>query len=99
MAMNVSSRLSFETMFCSGHSDGHPAPPSSSSLHATSVPTTTVRSSIDHNRLRKSYTPSFDVKAVHDCHDDRVNRPVLRHGGESRRTARRVENHFAPPCA
>src|SRR5687768_4829573 len=97
--MNVSSNVSFETMFCSGHNDGHPAPPSRSSLHATSVPTTPVKSTIHNNRLRKPYTPSFDVKAVYDSHDDRVDRAVLRDGGQARRATRGVENHFAPPCS
>src|SRR5687768_9244766 len=98
-AMNASSSVSLDTMFCSGHSAGHAASPSRSSPHATSVPVAATSSAIPHNRLRKTYTPSFDVKAVHDCHDHGIDRPVFRRGRKTGRTARRIENHFAQPRA
>jgi hypothetical protein len=49
------------------------------------------------NRLRKPYTPSFDVKAVYDTHDDCVDRAVLGHRREARRAPGRIENDFAQP--
>src|SRR6478672_6127932 len=68
----VSSNVSLDTTFCSGHSDGQPALPFRSSLHATMVLTTPASSAIAHTRLRKPYTPSFDVKAINDSHDHGV---------------------------
>src|SRR5688572_5283739 len=98
-AANVSSSVSTATTFCSGHSDGHPAVPVSSSEHATMVLTSPASSNTAHTRLRKPYTPSFDVKAVNDGHDHGVDRPVLRRRGEPRRASGRVKNYFAEPCA
>src|SRR5678816_441057 len=94
---NASRTVSIDTTFCSGQSAGHPAVPFSSSLHATMVPTAHASSDVANNRLRKPYTPSFDVKAVYDTHDDCVDRAVLGHRREARRAPGRIENDFAQP--
>src|SRR5688572_20308269 len=94
---NDSSTVSLDTTFCSGHNAGQPADPSRSSLHATTVLTTHASSANDHTRLRKPYTPSFDVKAVNDCHDDGIDWPILRRCREPRRASGRVKNHLPHP--
>src|SRR4051794_9198544 len=99
METNASSTVSFDSTFCSGHSVGHPAVPFRSSRQATMVLTTPASSAIASTGLRKPYTPSFDVKAVHDSHDYSVYRSILRRRREARRAAGRIEDHFPQSCA